>query len=622
MENIYWWNDEDENIPGSVQKTVDRIRQDQVAMRTRDMRHMRMYRNLNTLYMASSRGLATDAPLSLNITRTMVNEMHSLLVKDRIRDTFLTDGASRETRKKASQMEKFADGMHYKHKTLDHEARAILDMLVLGTGVLKVSVMGGELTAERVFTPELVVDTVEGMYQDPQNWYQIKYIDRFKLAGLFPDHKQEILETAAVRGDEDEEFHGLLDWYGRDNEHLLMCVEAYHLANGSEPGKCVLICGDNVLLSSKPWKHDWAPYVVGRWTNPPLGFFGMGLCEELAGIQAEMNRLMRKIQSAQHLVGHPYILAERSSGVGKGSIRDVPGSFIYYTNREPRVITPQTVHPEIYAQLDRLYARAREVARIPQSGAGESISGKLSGRSQLVHRHKQNSTLAAPYQERERIHTELTRLMLRRCAEIPGYSVKIFGDDAYDVVDFKKDIGLAEDDYEIRVMPTAFISGTPEGQLELAERMIQGGLVPDPEAVLDMMGTNNPDIRRYVKKATSPRRLVEMQVEALLDGDEKQRTPEPHMNLDQVVQVAQELYLEAKEEGVPEERLRRVRQYMALAVRMKKGPQVEAPPGQPLPGGPVPVPAAEPAPMAPQMPPVAPPAPMMPGGQGDPNVGQ
>lgn len=550
----------------AVTSTIDTIRQDQSDMRSNDMRHLRMYRNMALAGM----GMTTpaynrqgQAPLSLNVVRNMVNAVTSKVTKHRPKGTFQTFGAGYKARKKARDLEQFSEGMLYKERFRDKVPETFRDIGILGTGFSKVCPIGkGQVSMERVFPCEITVDSAEGMHREPRNIYQSKYVDKRWLAARAPNEetKQRILsltaESASHFDEPEQEFFSY-----RNDQDMVRLDEAYHIASGPDEGDgCFVQCAQGVLMTKKPWKWDFHPYAIARWSESPLGFWGMGLAEELVGIQVEINRLVRKIQTSFQLLANPYVLADRASNIARSSITDIPGSVILYNGREPRVYAPSTVSPEVFSHLDRLYQRAYELAGISQlSAQSQKPTGFESGRAILVFEDIESDRFSTVYRQWEQLHMRVIELGLWAAEEEKAYWVP--AKKALSLSKMKySEMGIDRSDVMVQIMPTSILGDTPSGQIDELERLVNKGIIGGPEDLADQI--LDPDVRAVLNRAAAPKRVVEKIVESMLEGGAYQ-PPEPFMDLQLAMMTSQSMYLEALEEGdhTPEE-LRNVRKFM------------------------------------------------------------
>jgi len=566
-----WWDEGQENIGEAVKMTIADIQRTQSEDRQQDLRFLRMYRNrqlpaARLVGNGMSPGEALGAPLSLNVVRGMCDAVTSRISKNRPKATFQTYGASFEVREQARKLEKFVEGCWYKEKVRRTTPKCFLDMTVLGTAFMKVIPNGKSITHERVFPLEITVDTSEGMHGKPRNIYQSKYMDKYSLAKKYPDKRDAIL---ALTGDEEE-----VDGYSRymmpDNmdSSMVLVHEGYHLASedGADDGKLVHSV-QGITLDVHPWKWARHPFAEMRWSTGQLGFFGMGLAEELQGIQIEINRLVRKIQGAMQILSNPYIFADRSSNIGKGNVTDIPGTFVMYTGKEPRVVTPSVVHAEVFAHLDRLYQRAFEIAGVSQlSAQSKKPEGMESGRSMLVYDDIETERFATVAREWEDFHMQMAELDIWAAKQIPGYSVPVDGENGYDILKFS-DIKLKDLEYVMRPMPTSILGDTPSGQISMLERLSKGGLIQSPDDMLREI--ESPDIKRYLYKTTAPKRVIERIIEYMLGGGDYV-SPEPAMNLQLAASEAQLYYHMGLLEGRPREALANVRKFSLAASSMAK----------------------------------------------------
>lgn len=591
---IEWWTAEEKEAGQQVKSTIDAIHRDQGLFRQANLSHMRMYRNLALVGLGPHTYWTVDPnlgnPLAFNVVRNMCNAVTAKISKNRPKAWFQTSGATIETQEKSQKLEKVVDGLFYQEKVYAKTTQSFLDATIFGTGVMKVTPAGKRrVCIERVFPPEVIVDSIEGMHRNPRNIYQYKYMDRGALMRQYPDKAEEIKGIQGVQYNyEDEEITAIYDRYNAD---LVRVEEAYHLASeeGGDDGVRV-VSTNGITLERDAWRHTWSPYVFVRWSTSPLGFFGMGLAEELKGIQLEINRLLRRIQGAMALLSHPYVFADRASNIVRGHISDIPGSIVFYSGRPPSVVAPSVVHGEVFQHLDRLYQRAYEIAGISQMSAqSQKPVGFESGRAILVFQDIESERFAVPTREWEELHMELARLALRVGAE-SGLRVKVFGEEAYEEVDLRKDVDLDEDEWVMQVKPASVLGDTPSGQIDMGERLAKSGLVSNRNDILGFM--SHPDIQAYVRRTTASRRLCEKQLVSMLRGG-PQQSPEPEMDLMDALETSQGMYIEAKLRGFKPDVLKKVLDYMKTCKRMVTEAQQGA------------APSAGAAP-SPQLPPAAP----------------
>lgn len=591
---VRWWDCDDPAALGDyVTRSVKHIRRNQQVQQGANLRHLRMYRNpLMMGFDPQAYGLmgSPGAPLSLNMTRSAIDTVVSKLGKIQIKPEVQTVGGDSRLRERARKLERYIMGIFERERFYEKLPMMLRMACVFGTGLLKFipDERSGRVLIENVATPEIIVDVAEGMHREPQNLYQVKWFTKDRAAALWPtdaegkDTERRIFE--ANDGNPDEEvWWQVLD---QDLTDMVMVVEAWHLpsAPGAKDGRHTIALED-ITLVDEEWEDPFFPFVEFRWSAAPLGWHGIGLCEELNGIQTELNRLVRHVQRCFKLLSNPYVFVERSSGVGKGDITDIPGSFIYYSgNRPPQVHVPSTVGPEVFAQMDRLWARGYEIAGVGQMSAHAVMpTGELSGRAQLVNQDIQSDRFAHQQRGLEAATVASARMAVWG-GRMLDLDVPVYGSE-YESLKFSRDIDLDENTWQVRVMPASLMPDTPAGQLDFIERMADRGFLEDPMRALSQI--DSPDAALLFQRATAPMRLIERALDNIIEGKEFM-SPEPGMDLRLGIKLAQEKYAEYRLEGGEEERLSDLRRWIVMAERLYNSARMAMAQQQPMQAGPQP----------------------------------
>lgn len=599
-----WWLEGEHDKHEAVTRTVRSIRANQEYRKVQDVLHASLYGNLPLAGFgigsyAQPRNPLASSRLSLNVVRNMVGAVTSkIAAKNKPKPTFITEGGDYELREHAQKLEKFVCGVFYESGVYQQLTRCFRDACVWGTGALKVYECDGRVAVERVMPVELVVDDGESLYGEPRNLYQRKYVDRLVLKAMWADDEDDEVALAidrATRDADDTEFA-----YQTTADQVLV-TEAWHLGETeSEPGRHVIAIEGCTLLD-EPWEGPF-PFAFFRWSEPLVGFFGVGLAEELMGIQNEINKLLQQIQRGHHLIAGHY-LVESGSKVVRSHINNDLAAIINYTGTRPEYVAPAIIAPEVYQHLWQLYAKSFEISGISQLNAtGQKPAGLDSGEAQRVYQDIQTERFLEVGQAYEEFVIEAARQVVR-CAKRMGGSYKVRAVDkkSYEVIDWSS-IDIAETDYAIAVFPTSLLPTTPAGRIQWAQDMIKSGAIP-AEDVLDIV--DFPDTEQYAKRRNAPRRLIERNVSHILTTGEYV-TPEPFDNHALAMRIVNEAYHEARLDGVPEKKLELLRRYMADSSDYLKPPPSPTPPppidaGAPpmMPPPPGPSPAGMPFPPTP-----------------------
>lgn len=609
-----WWLEPEDEKHDAVLRVVRSIRQNQAHQKVADLLHASLYGNMPMLgfglgtYAARAPITNMTSRLSLNVVRNMIGAVTSKIAsKNKPKPTFLTEGGDYEKRTQAERLEKYVSGVLYESGFYAWLGRLFREACVWGTGSVKVYEDNGAVCVERVIKPECIVDDGEAMYGQPRNMFQRKYIDRLVLKSTWAsgdDERSKKIAAALERPDARSRATDLDDqeWAYHTTADQVLVTEAWHLGEdkNTKGRHCIVI--DGCTLLDEEWDGPF-PFAFFRWAEPLQGFFGVGLAEELFGIQSEINKLLQQIQRGHHLITGHY-LREAGSKVTAQQLNNDLAAIVTYAGTKPDYQVPNIIAPEVYNHLWQLYAKAFEISGISQLNAtGQKPAGLDSGAAQRAYQDIQTERFLEVGQAWEEFVVEVSRQIVRRAQRIGGsHKVRAIDKSSIEVIDWSE-IDLTEDDYVIRVYPTSLLPSTPAGKLAWAQDMMNSGVMP-PEDVLDVV--DFPDTEQYAKRRNAPRRLIERNISHMLKTGEFV-SPEPFDNHQLALRIVNEAYHEARLDKVPEEKLELLRRYMAdtkdLMGEQMPPPAPMVPPMDPL-AAPPPAPMAGPAPPLPPGPPV------------------
>lgn len=591
-----WWLQPENQKHERMLSVVRSVRAQQEHRKLTDLLHESLYGNSGGAVASYGRGAAQQftgaSRLSLNVVRNMVGAVTSkIAAKNKPKPTFLTEEGNYEQRLQAENLEKFVGGVFYEAGVYAVLASCFRDMCIYGTGCLKAYEDGGKASVERVRQRELVVDDIEGADMKPRNMYQRKYVDRLVLKKAWGqgDAVREQLIQDCPRDTDDIEagYQGMAD--------QVLVTEGWHLGEDDKTKGRHVIAIEGLDLLDEEWDGPF-PFAFMRWTEDTDGFFGVGLAEELRGIQAEINKLLQQIQKGHHLISGHWLVMQGSTLTTQ--LNNDLAAIVKYTGQPPSYQAPAIIAPEVYNHLWQLYAKAFEIAGISQLQATSQKPGGLdSGVALRTYNDIQTERFLEVGQAYEEFVVEAARQVVR-CAKRIGGSYKVRAVDKSSISFIKwSDVELDEDSYVIRVYPTSLLPTTPAGKLQWAEDMIKAGVIP-PEDVLDIV--DFPDTEAYAKRKNAPRRIIERNISHILKTGEAV-SPEPMDNHKLALEMVNEAYAEARLDMVPEAKLQKLRDYLAVTQSFLPKPAPPAPP---------PMAMGAPPPMDPMMGP--PPMPAMP----------
>lgn len=593
-----WWN---VPAPGMWQHAIAVARQIRQAQNYREVNNLkfaRLYQNADIQALKAGQFATTAAAiggtnrLSYNIIKSCVDTAASKIAKQKPRPLFLTDDGDWTLQRKAMKLTAFMEGAFdcMGSGTGDGRTlygvmrRAWVDAAVLGTGAVKfyADQDEGTVKAERCLIEEIVVDETDGMYEAPRQLHQEKLLDRRVLVDLVPSKFRDLVMAAPTGLD--------LAVSSTQSADVIKVTESWHLPSSKDAkdGRKALSI-EGATLDVSDWQKQYAPFVFHRWSPRLLGFYGMGLAEELMPIQLEINKLLRTIAKAQHLIV-PQVWLEMANKVNAKQLDNEVAGAKYFVGQPPIFMAPSAVNPELYQHLETLWNKGFAITGISQLSAASQKPGGLnaavalrefqdieSDRFQLVGQRYEDSFMDATHivcDLMEDLEASGVKPKVRLAGEHGSRQIKW------------ADVKIDRDKVRIRAFPTNILPSQPAGKLQKVQELMQAGFLQKEEAVelLDF-----PDLKSQTSLTVAPRQDIKRMIEAMMDGEYE--SPEPFMNLELGKQMAQSYYLRGRANGMPEDRLELLRRFMDDCKAL-----LEKPAAPPAPAAPEAGPMAQPAP--------------------------
>jgi hypothetical protein len=554
---------------------IKNLDQRQNYRQQQNIRHMRLYGNQEYMgvgvynYAKTEQSYNVANRVTLNIVQSMVDTVTSKIGKNRPRPMFLTDDGNFTLKTRAKKLSQFAEGCFYSTDYYAKAVKAFQSAAIFGTGAIKIYREGDEIKAENVFIDELMVNDDEAYYGQPRQMHQRKWIHRDVLKQMFPASRGAI-ESATEDSGRYDEFKDRLG-------EMLLVIESWHLASGpkAKDGKHVISIGNETLYAGK-WDKDYFPFVFINWNQPPLGFWGQGIAEQLTGLQVEINKLLRTIQISMHLVSVPKIFIEATSKVVDAHLNNKIGGIVRYTGSAPIQGNLGSIPPELFSHVDRMYNRAFEIVGISQlSAQSQKPAGLDSGKALRTFNDLESERFMATQQRYENSFLEAAKHMIAIAKEIAedtnNYEIKVPGAGFLKTIKWQ-DVDIDSDQYILQCYPTASLSKTPAARLQEVQELMQAGFVgkEDGMKLLDF-----PDLKSFYNMANAGAEDIERQIEMMMDTGEYE-TPEPFQNLQYGIVKMQQAYLMYRSEKAPEERLELLRSWISDAKNLLDSAQQEA----------------------------------------------
>lgn len=583
-ENYRWWEGKSElERFGMLKNTFERLEEQDRSRQASNLHHLRLYGNLPVegVNPWNHNRRISDDRITLNVIASAVDVAGARIGKQKPAPKILPQGGNYSLRRKSKLLERFLQAQFDISKVYQQSRMAFLDGCIFGTGCLKVYDTDKTIEVERVFPSEILVDPMESLYGEPRQIMQRKWLPRDVVKRLFYDNakkkKGSVLNAIVEASDGDDPSFGLGESAMKRETvgDQILVVEAWRLptAPGAGDGAHAIMTTAGMLLDEE-WEMDRHPFLFFHWKTRPRGFWGAGIAEELCSIQIEINRLLQRLQEGHKRLGSPLIFLDARSKLQKNAMTNEVGSFVHYMGNPPVVATFQTAHPEIYQQLDRLWNRAFDLVGISQDTATpnqETLSG-ISARTQHEIGTERFSLQAQRFEE---VHLEVVPLVVA-CAKRIAKRYPSFAQpsekDRHTISRIRfSDVDMKEDEYVVRILPQSSLPQLPSHKLEMVNVMFQAGAI-DPQTYLELL--DFPDLERFLSLTRAQTDNIERQIESILD-DGKRETPEPMQDARECLKRAMAAYFKAVADGVPEDRLQMLRDYMTEANRLHQKAQAE-----------------------------------------------
>lgn len=577
-----WWDLEDNSDEAAiaVHGLMKQWDQTNSGIQAANLRNLRLYSNRETQALSiaqyilagnqdsafggmPSSGVFASRPnrITLNVVKSCIDTVVNKLGKNKVIPKFLTTGGALSQRTKAEEANQFIFGLLNQTNAHQIHRLCLRDAAIFGTGFSKAVIRDGQACLERIFPDEIMVDPSDAYYGDPLTIYQRKFVNKRVLAAQYPDRSAAIENLSTIELST-----------GNNVQDTVLVIEAWRMSKGKIKGRHI-IAADGVNLFDEPWKSDKCPIRMIHYCRPVLSFWGTGIAEELIGIQVEINRLLMHIQECMRLLQQPRIFVENGSKANPAHWVNDIGTFIPYSgNRPPTIYTAQTVHPEIFQQLENLYRKAYEIVGISQlSAQSKKPQGLDSGRALREFSDIESERMVILGQDFEDFVVDSSMSMLEILPA--SYKVQTF-DKSSGVREIKwGDLEMKRNDYVLKTFPVSALPQHPAAKLEFVSELSKTGVI-DVEDSMELM--NFPDIEAKMKLQLSPNRLIQRAIESSLNKGEY-ISPEPYYNLERAIIVAQQYFSWAILEEYPEDRIDMVRRFIDECVSMQAQQQPALP---------------------------------------------
>lgn len=596
----YWWEDDTKRVHETIFSIIKYLEQNQNQTHEMNLRHMRLYSNINILGLSIYSYGRTEGSkynfdrLTYNIVQSCIDTVTQKIAKNKVKPMFLTEGGNWSMQRKAQKLGEFVQGQFYSSNVYETTPLVFRDAAIFGTGAVKIYRDGSDIICERIFTDEIKVEYSDGVYAKPKSIYQCKAMPRETMLRMYPSYAQQI--KLCARLESSQTFHNSLS-------DVIQVVEAWHLPTKEGKGGRHVITIENATLVDEEYTKSYFPFAFLRWKQRPIGFFGQGLAEELMGIQIEANKILRIIERSFHMAV-PKMMVENGSQVSLAQLNNEVAGILKYSGVKPEWVSFPPVNPQYFQHLQNLIDYGYRQAGISQMSASSAKpAGLNSGKALREFNDIESERFILNGQAWEQFHLDIAEQFIECARDIaledPDYAVKSKTSDFMKTIKWAE-VDMDKDKYVMQAFPTSFLSSTPSAKFQDIQEMLQAGMI-DKEFALQLL--DYPDVKAYSKYKTADITDIMKTCEYIID-EGSYAAPEPFQNLELGIKYIGAQYLVAKNDNVPESRLELLRRWISEAQGMLQSmnpPAPEMAPQGPAPqlGKPAPAPVSELLPNAP-----------------------
>jgi hypothetical protein len=508
-----------------------------------------------------------EGKLRYNVVQSAINTLHSKICKRKERVRLLTSGGSWDERRNAQRGDRMLYGLFMSARVHEQNMKQTLDSYWAGSGFVQVGhkIRNGkiEMCVQRIHPAEVVVDFEDSEDGEPKTMRRIKAVPVESLIKAYPNLKDRIELLQVNR-------QGLMSSYDSLTRRVLV-IEAWHLPQDDGTGGRHVLAIENAILEEEDYTEFDFPIIKQDYQWAPIGYYGIGIAEMIAGHQAELDGLLGYRQECLKRGSNPRTYVEKGSLVNKDQLTNDPNAIVEYAGTMPQQEVRPPYADQLYRDIEDIYQKAfREVGISELASASVKPAGLNSGKALREFSDIESERFQTAGQNRQNAHVDIARALVREVKRVnelakhlPEYRAaqrKVMSyDREYGLETFElKDIEMLTNEYIIQPHNVSMFPQKPEGQLEFAQELAQAGII-DPGDTLELL--DFPDTSALINMRLAGGRFSRKVVETMLDTGEY-ISPDPYEDHARNFQVARMYYDQGKLSDLDEARMDLLRRYL------------------------------------------------------------
>lgn len=569
-----WWED---SVPECdrhqfVFQLVNILQREQSYIKKDNLDHLKQY--IKRDYRDDGDGniipAGADPVIGLNPTKSAIDTVCARVSTQKVRPMFLTQGGRWKQRTKAKKLQKFVEGLFEEEGFYGKAGMVLRDGAIFGMGFMKFFERDGNLCMERVYPGEIVVDETSAMNCDPRSYFHVKSVPVENLVADFPEYKDQIMTSRTFIQSTGT---------GRTT-HMVRVIEGWHIPASDGTGGRHCICVDGCTIYSGPWEESSPPLEALWWNKPPVGYYGNGAAEDLAGLQEEIDYLMHRIQLSMHVNATAWLLKHESDKTPNAHFTNKIGTIIEWSGEHPPTLQVNpALHQQVFDHVKWLYGICFDDVGVSQmSATSRKPPGIESGVAlqTLLDVETQRHGLVQMAWEDFTVRCAKKCIALARKIYKGGksdFNVKWDGGKYVETIEWS-DVNIPEDEYILKCWPTNLMPSTPAGKLDTVEKMMQSGVI---DAQTAMMLLDFPDVEHIQGLSLTATKTALWIVDQVIYEDSKIK-PRQYHDLELCIKYMSMGLSRAEQEGAPDHVIERGLEWIADAALLLQGPDPSQPP--------------------------------------------
>lgn len=538
---------------------VSQLEQDQEGRYSAYKEYERLFGNAITSTGDTSLRDALNDDLVQNELRNTIETLWAQLFKTKIVPAVSVSNADWEEWDRARSYGRWLEGALDDALAWEEAIpRAGVNMLRHGTGIVRV---GWEETGEKTARIKVwsvnpryfLVDRIESKHGRPRSIFFKDHVDRWVLYETYGDDRKDFY------GDVKERLAGIWKCKANDDVELgttsvqrcdmLTVREAFHLPSGpnAKDGRHVIWI-QGCTLVDREFTWDMLPGVFMRYgASDGEGFYGESAVRLLAPTQKLLDKLNKKLDECQDIMGVPrIILANNGQGIKTLHIDDIPGSILTVPGsvNDIREWNATAATPELYNDRDSAPQKMRNLLGISQFEATAQLpAGLRDVGAPFMERYVEQGQArhAMDHAEVENAVVRLAYLMMLQAEELQrmGYDVVVKAPSESEKTDIEelsfKEVHVDRKRLKLRVQPMSQLPQTFAGKIDAFSKLKKETQVNiDDKTILRMLEV--PDLNGQKDLLVSDEEIVFKNL-CFMTKNGQYLPPMPHDNLDLIVQM-------------------------------------------------------------------------------------